>query len=74
MVPWQMYAWGICWLSGGLLATPQLALHLLNAHPSTKAKAPQTTFHNIVWACLSGPFFGLVMNVYFVIGFVHPLT
>ena len=28
----------------------------------------------MIWAFISGPFFGLVMNVYFVIGFVHPLT
>ena len=75
--PWQMYAWGLVGYLGGLLAT------FTSARPASPKKpdAPQGEKPHklpplllLIWAFISGPFFGLVMNLYFVIGFVHPLT
>ena len=67
--PWQMYAWGLVGYLGGLLATFTSASVQQGEKPH---KLPP--FLLMIWAFISGPFFGLVMNVYFVIGFVHPLT
>lgn len=75
--PWQMYAWGLVGYLGGFLAT------FTSARPTSlkKLDAPQGEKPHkhpplllLIWAFISGPFFGLVMNLYFVIGFVHPLT
>ena len=74
--PWQMYAWGLVGYLGGLLAT------FISACASSKRPSVQQSekphklppFLLMIWAFISGPFFGLVMNVYFVIGFVHSLT
>lgn len=75
--PWQMYAWGLVGYLGGLLAT------FTSTHPMSSANqavSPDEKTHKLppfllmIWAFISGPFFGFVMNVYFIIGFVHPLT
>ena len=75
--PWQMYAWGLVGYLGGLLATftsarPASSKRLSVQQGEKPHKLPP--FLLMAWAFISGPFFGLVMNVYFVIGFVHPLT
>ena len=75
--PWQMYAWGLVGYLGGLLATftpdhSAAAGHKALLQGEKPHKLPP--FLLMAWAFISGPFFGLVMNVYFVIGFVHPLT
>lgn len=75
--PWQMYAWGLVGYLGGLLATFTSARPVSSKRTSVQQgekthKLPP--FLLMIWAFFSGPFFGLVMNVYFVIGFVHPLT
>ena len=75
--PWQMYAWGLVGYLGGLLATftpthSAAAGHEALSQGEKPHKLPP--FLLMAWAFISGPFFGLVMNVYFVIGFVHPLT
>ena len=75
--PWQMYAWGLVGYLGGLLATftsarPASYKCTSVQHGEKPHKLPP--FLLMIWAFISGPFFGLVMNVYFVIGFVHPLT
>lgn len=75
--PWQMYAWGLVGYLGGLLATftsvhSAAAGHKAFSQGEKPHKLPPYLL--MAWAFISGPFFGLVMNVYFVIGFVHPLT
>lgn len=75
--PWQMYAWGLVGYLGGLLATftstrSTFASQQVLSQGEKPHKLPP--FLLIIWAFISGPFFGFVMNVYFVIGFVHPLT
>ena len=65
--PWQMYAWGLVGYLGGLLAT------FTSTHPTSSANQavlPDEKTHKLppfllmIWAFISGPFFG----------FVHPLT
>ena len=75
--PWQMYAWGLVGYLGGLLATFTPAhSSAASQQGSSQGEKPHKfpPFLLMAWAFISGPFFGLVMNVYFVIGFVHPLT
>ncbi len=75
--PWQMYAWGLVGYLGGLLATFTPAHSTAAGHEAlSQGEKPHKLppFLLMAWAFISGPFFGLVMNVYFVIGFVHPLT
>ena len=75
--PWQMYAWGLVGYLGGLLATFTPAHSAATGHKALlQGEKPHKLppFLLMAWAFISGPFFGLVMNVYFVIGFVHPLT
>lgn len=75
--PWQMYAWGLVGYLGGLLAT---FTSIRSTSAGQEALSQGEKPHKlppillIIWAFISGPFFGFVMNVYFVIGFVHPLT
>ena len=75
--PWQMYAWGLVGYLGGLLTTFTPAHSAAAGHEAlSQGEKPHKLppFLLMAWAFISGPFFGLVMNVYFVIGFVHPLT
>ena len=75
--PWQMYAWGLVGYLGGLLVT---FTSIRSTSADQEALSQSEKPHKlppillIIWAFISGPFFGFVMNVYFVIGFVHPLT
>ena len=75
--PWQMYAWGLVGYLGGLLATFTSARPTSPKNPDAPQgekphKLPPLLL--LIWAFISGPFFGLVMNLYIVIGFVNPLT
>ena len=75
--PWQMYAWGLVGYLGGLLTTFTPAHSAVTSNKAlSQGEKPHKLppFLLMIWAFISGPFFGLVMNVYFVIGFVHPLT
>ena len=75
--PWQMYAWGLVGYLGGLLTTFTPAHSAVTSNKAlSQGEKPHKLppFLLMAWAFISGPFFGLVMNVYFVIGFVHPLT
>ncbi len=75
--PWQMYAWGLVGYLGGLLATFTPVHSAVTSNDAlSQGEKPHKLppFLLMAWAFISGPFFGLVMNVYFVIGFVHPLT
>ena len=56
--PWQMYAWGLVGYVGGVLGEGE--------------KRPGAAL--FVWAFLSGPVYGLILNGYHVLGYVQPLT
>lgn len=57
--PWQMYAWGMIGYTAGILA----ARGLLDKIPVV-----------LVYGFASAFLYGLMLNIWYVIGFVHPLT
>lgn len=57
--PWQMYAWGLVGYVGGVLA----------AHGALERPAALYG-----WGLASGVAYGLVLNGYYVLGYVKPLT
>lgn len=57
--PWQMYAWGLVGYVGGVLAE-----HGWLERPAVLYG----------WGFLSGIFYGLILNGYYVLGYVQPLT
>lgn len=57
--PWQMYAWGLVGYVGGMLG-----------ERGWLDRAPVR--HG--WALLSGLFYGAILNGYYVLGFVRPIT
>lgn len=57
--PWQMYAWGLVGYVGGVLADRGLL-----------ARAPAL----YGWGLASGIVYGLLLNGYYVLGYVKPLT
>jgi len=57
--PWQMYAWGLVGYVGGLLGQVGLA---------------QRRWVLVGWGLVSGPVYGLILNSWYVVGFVRPLT
>ena len=57
--PWQMYAWGLVGYVGGLLGERGLG-------------APAPVLY--AWGFVSGPVYGLILNGYYVLGYVQPLT
>lgn len=57
--PWQMYAWGLVGYLAGVLADRGW----LDRLPVL-----------VAYGFLSGPLYGLLLNGWYVIGFVHPLT
>lgn len=87
--PWQMYAWGLVgYLAGELFATPAHAedcrgrpggpsrleapgAGMTPAGGSAPGAAPLAL---VVYGLLSGPLYGLILNGWFVLGFVRPLT
>lgn len=58
--PWQMYAWGMVGYVGGMIGD--------GGRGEGRTPALRT------WALLSGLFYGLVLNGYYVLGYVRPLT
>jgi len=57
--PWQMYAWGLIgYLSGALF--------------SQQGDAPRWLM--LVWGVASGLLYGLILNGWYVVGYVRPLT
>ncbi|MEG2260495.1 MAG: ECF transporter S component [Raoultibacter sp.] len=58
--PWQMYAWGLVGYGAGVLADTGC----FQRHPSTL----------YAYGFASALFYGLILNSWFIIGFVHPLT
>lgn len=57
--PWQMYAWGLVGYLGGVLA----GAGLLERRGALYA-----------WGCVSALMYGAILNGYYVLGFVRPLT
>ena len=57
--PWQMYAWGLVGYVGGVLAE-----HGALGRPAVLYG----------WGLASGIFYGLILNGYYVLGYVQPLT
>ena len=57
--PWQMYAWGLVGYVGGLLGERGLG-------------SPAPVLY--AWGLLSGLVYGLILNGYYVLGYVQPLT
>ena len=62
--PWQMYAWGLVGYLGGLLATFTSARPASSKRTSVQqGEKPRKLppFLLMIWAFISGPFFGLVL-------------
>lgn len=57
--PWQMYAWGLVGYLAGVLAERGLL---------------KRTWEVLVYGFLSAMLYGLLLNGWYVIGFVHPIT
>lgn len=57
--PWQMYAWGLVGYVGGVLAEHGALRH-------------QAVLYG--WGFLSGLVYGLILNGYYILGYVQPLT
>ncbi|MDM8270301.1 ECF transporter S component [Thermophilibacter provencensis] len=57
--PWQMYAWGLVGYVGGVLGEKDLLSHGVALYG---------------WGFLSALVYGLILNGYHVLGYVHPLT
>lgn len=78
--PWQMYAWGLVGYIGGFLSQGMwkkqkgpLDQFSVNAIKKQKIRTLPPGIL-MFWALFSGLFYGLILNCYFVLGFVHPLT
>ena len=63
--PWQMYAWGIVGYVGGVLA---------DAGAFRRADGSVRTPVLLAYGFASALLYGVIVNAYDVIGFVHPLT
>ena len=57
--PWQMYAWGLIGFLSGLFARRGLL---------------EKTWARVVWAFVSALLYGFILNGWYVLGFVRPLT
>ena len=57
--PWQMYSWGMVGYFAGVLA---------------KAGVFERSWAVLAYGCISGLFFGLIMNTFYLVGYVHPIT
>lgn len=57
--PWQMFAWGLCGLAAGLIGKTRLGKNRIFL-----------SFFGFV----SGYLFGIIMNIWHIIGFVRPVT
>lgn len=76
--PWQMYAWGLIGYMGGVFA--QLGL-FKGIRPVLSAPSKRLRIQAIIgliplisWGVLSGYVYGLIINLWSIIGFYHPQT
>lgn len=57
--PWQMYAWGMVGYLAGMFAATGAFKHIWAV---------------LVYGFASGLFFGFIMNTFYLVGYVHPIT
>ena len=73
--PWQMYAWGFIGYLGGVLASCGVFGDVRKPLPAEDARKGRKVLRLVplvVWGLLSGFLYGLVLNVWSIIGFYHP--
>lgn len=76
--PWQMYAWGLIGYLAGALAQTGLFDGAI-AHNDTGEKAASSQLRRVITALplylygfISGPLYGVILNLWSIIGFYHP--
>lgn len=76
--PWQMYAWGLIGYLAGALAQTGL-FDGAAAHNSPGEKAASSQLRRVITASplylygfISGPLYGVILNLWSIIGFYHP--
>ena len=76
--PWQMYAWGLIGYLAGALAQTGLFDGAI-AHNDTGEKAASSQLRRVITApplylygFISGPLYGVILNLWSIIGFYHP--
>lgn len=76
--PWQMYAWGLIGYLAGALAQTGLFDGAI-AHNDTGEKAASSQLRRVITASplylygfISGPLYGVILNLWSIIGFYHP--
>lgn len=67
--PWQMYSWGLVGYLAGVFAD----CGLFDWQPVIAGK-PRTSPVLYGWGFVSGLLYGAVMNTWYLVGFVHPIT
>ena len=68
--PWQMYGWGLVgWLGGVLASAGLFGRDQATGKPSAAGKAVL-----LGYGFLSGPLYGIVLNLWSIVGFYHPET
>lgn len=75
--PWQMYGWGMVGYLSGVLAQAGLFGPVGQERDSFRGRRSHATLHRVAlvaWGFVSALFYGLILNGWYVIGFVHPLT
>lgn len=76
--PWQMYAWGLIGYLAGALAQTGLFDGAI-AHNDTGEKAASSQLRRVITASplylygfISGPLYGVILNLWSIVGFYHP--
>lgn len=77
--PWQMYGWGMVGYLSGVLSQlgvfgPASAYQTSEGAWSGALNSGPHRVALVAWGFLSALFYGLILNGWYVIGFVHPIT
>lgn len=73
--PWQMYAWGLVGYLGGVLAAAGAFGDVRKRLPDERQPRRTRVLHLlplVIWGLASGFLYGLVLNVWSIVGFYHP--
>ena len=70
--PWQMYGWGLVGYLGGVLAAAGLFGSVEPDLCASRARKVARLVPLAIWGIVSGYVYGLVLNLWSVIGFYHP--
>lgn len=73
--PWQMYAWGLVGYLGGVLAAAGAFGDARKRLPDERQPRGTRVLHLlplVIWGLASGFLYGLVLNVWSIVGFYHP--